>query len=100
YLFVAAGGAVIALVHGWIARFLRRASQGSPHKGLFYLSMLAFTIVFWPNLDFITNFRSIVWHMVAAMVVYHLVIRWFDRDRHESGPAYAYGSSPYLAYPA
>jgi hypothetical protein len=89
---VIVGALALGLLHGLFSRWLDRAADRSPTKALFYLGMVAWTLLWAENLTHIEHTRSIIVHAVAGIVLYALVLRWFLREHQ---PYYAQPQDEY-----
>ena len=69
------GAIVTAMLHLLVMYWLRAATRKSVYKGLFYLAMVTGVIIWGFNLDLIYHARSVVRGMLAAIMLWHLVVR-------------------------
>jgi hypothetical protein len=75
------GALGIGLLHGLFSRWLDRAADASPTRALFYLGMLAWTILWAENLTHVEHTRSLIIHAVAGVLLYWAVVRPIAPDR-------------------
>ncbi len=69
------GGVGIGLLHTIMMHWLRSATRKSTYQGLFYLAMTLGTVVWGFNWDPITFTRGIVRGMLAASLLWHIIVR-------------------------
>lgn len=74
WLPVILGSLYVGLIHAIAMRWIHRAAQYSPYKGLFYLSMIAYSVFWASNLDVITHTRMLLLAGIAGWLVWHIVI--------------------------
>jgi hypothetical protein len=72
---LAMGGVFLGLMHSGVVHWIRSATRKSPYQGLFYLAMIAGIVLWGFNLDLISHTRSLVRGIVAAILLWYLVIR-------------------------
>ena len=94
--FVVAGGVASALLHAWLARILRKAGESSPHKALVYMGVIGPGVLFWTSFDLISDFRTVVWRLIAAGVLYYLGFYWLvtgETERSSREPSIEYAAT-------
>ena len=69
------GGIFVGLLHGAVMHWMRAATRASPYKGLFYLAMMTGIVMWGFNWDPITLNRALVRSVLAAVLLWHIVVR-------------------------
>ena len=70
------GGIATGLLHTGVMKWIMSATRKSPYQGLFYLAIIAGTILFGFNLDFISHARAVVRGMLLATILWYCVVTW------------------------
>ncbi len=75
WLPVFVGGLYIGMLHLFVMNWLRAATRKSAYQGLFYLSVILGTVAWGFNWDPITLTRGLLRVMLAAVILWHFLVR-------------------------
>lgn len=83
WLPVAFGGIALGLWHGLLVKILQRCWRASEMKALVYFSILLPSIFWTTNFDFITHWRTTIYGLALATIIYWLLKLFITEQRRE-----------------